>query len=379
MLTYQLSAVSHQSSGKSEASFGKRFRLDLIIVSPMEGGGLRYRRRCTDGREDSPICAILSIVADKTLHVVDGESSGGTLKASGIATHKDILRWKDALYTGPVPAGLSLKELSAVRSRFWTRGKRQDEFKRRNAQLQSWKEYDEVVLWFGSTSICQLSLVQILTWFSERQLRDTRLSLVRAYAGTLRLEQIIGCYTARKPVTAQQMELGKRIWRAFTAPSPLPLQRLLRTNLRVLPEARETILQLLQEYPDRLSGLSRFERLLLAEISGVGTGSAAFAVALIIRQQFVGDLLLFDMLRQFVIAPNPLLSFTKRFKGRIESYRFNASKLRVTELGEKVFAGKTDRIALNGIDRWIGGAHLKGNRVRCRWDEEQHRIISLRA
>ena len=51
----------------------------------------------------------------KTLHIVDGESTGGTLKVSGVARGKDILVWRDAFYTGPVPAGLTLRELSRVR------------------------------------------------------------------------------------------------------------------------------------------------------------------------------------------------------------------------------------------------------------------------
>jgi hypothetical protein len=81
------------------------------VLAGLEGFQLRYA----------------SPMADETLHIVDGESSGGTLKVSGLARPKDILRWKDALYTGPVPSGLGLKKLSAIRSRFWTLGKRKDE------------------------------------------------------------------------------------------------------------------------------------------------------------------------------------------------------------------------------------------------------------
>ena len=99
----------------------------------------------------------------KSLHIVDGESTGEALKASGLTRSTEILCWKDALYTGPVPAGLSLKELSQLRSQFWTGGKRRDEFSKRDAQLLTWRKYDEIVLWFGSTSVCQLSLAQILT------------------------------------------------------------------------------------------------------------------------------------------------------------------------------------------------------------------------
>jgi hypothetical protein len=35
----------------------------------------------------------------------------------------------------------------------------------------------------------------------------------------------------------------------------------------------------------------------------------------------------------------------------------------------RVLAGKADHLALNGVDRWIGGGHLHGHGVRWRWDE----------
>jgi len=77
---------------------------------------------------------------------------------------------KDALYPGPVPAGLSLKRLSVLRSRFWTAGKRDDEFDKRNAHLLTWRQYDEIVLWFGASSLCQLGLAQILAWLAMRSI-----------------------------------------------------------------------------------------------------------------------------------------------------------------------------------------------------------------
>src|SRR5437868_2892432 len=116
----------------------------------------------------------------RVLHVVDGESTGGTLRVSRLAQGKDILVWKDALDAGPVPEGLTLRELSRLRSRFWTGGKSKSEFDERDARLLRWREYDEVVLWFGGTLTCQLSLTQLLTWFETRNLGGRRLSLVTA-------------------------------------------------------------------------------------------------------------------------------------------------------------------------------------------------------
>jgi Domain of unknown function (DUF1835) len=100
----------------------------------------------------------MAIKKIKTLHIVDGESTGGSLRQAGLGRKGDILRWRDALSTGPVPRGLTLRRLSRLRSRFWT-GKSATEFDKRDATLTHHAEYDEVVLWFGATSICQLSLV----------------------------------------------------------------------------------------------------------------------------------------------------------------------------------------------------------------------------
>ena len=36
-----------------------------------------------------------------------------------------------------------------------------------------------------------------------------------------------------------------------------------------------------------------------------------------------------------------------------------------------------DQIALNGIDRWIGGVHLHGHHVPWRWDDGIETIVHL--
>jgi hypothetical protein len=36
----------------------------------------------------------------------------------------------------------------------------------------------------------------------------------------------------------------------------------------------------------------------------------------------------------------------------------------------------TGQVALNGIDRWIGGVHLHGEVARWRWDEGTESIVS---
>jgi hypothetical protein len=45
------------------------------------------------------------------------------------------------------------------------------------------------------------------------------------------------------------------------------------------------------------------------------------------------------------------------------------TRLRLTAAGRRVLGGEADHVALNGVDRWIGGVHLHGRDVRWRWDE----------
>ncbi len=310
-------------------------------------------------------------------HIVDGESTGGTLRWAGFSKD-DILRWRDALYDGPVPAGLSLRQLSRLRSRFWTNGRTTTDFDERDAALADCADYNQIVLWFGSDcTLCQLDLIQVLSWFREHKKNPIQLSWVLEHGGCLPREKIPEALSKRRPITSHQMALAAKVWKAFRSPSPEPLNRLLKSDLRAIPGLRRAILSMMQEYPWKRDGLSRLERKLLRSVRTRGDTPAAFAVGDVLVRESVGDVLLFDMLRRFVKAPHPLLQYAEPFAGKFGSYQFNSAKLRLTETGLRVLAGKDDNIALNGIDRWIGGIHLRGHRVRWRWDQRVHRVASV--
>jgi len=312
----------------------------------------------------------------KTLHIVDGESAGGTLKQAGLAKSKDILCWRDALYSGPVPAGLSLRELSRLRSRYWTAGRSSTQFDRRDAALAKQAEYEHITLWFGpGCALCQLSLVQILSWFRERGVAAEHLSWVRVHGGTLPPQQMVSAYEKRQPITPAQITLAEYTWRCYRQDSPVGLARLLRRDLNIFPGLKRALIWLLQEYPSRSNGLSRLEGRLLRQFHRRQGTRTSRAVAHVLARDWVGDVLLFDMLRNFVRAAHPLLRFSEPFAGNVESHKFNRAALALTEDGQRVLAGKIDAIALNGIDRWIGGVHLHGSSVRWRWDGREGRVV----
>jgi hypothetical protein len=51
--------------------------------------------------------------------------------------------------------------------------------------------------------------------------------------------------------------------------------------------------------------------------------------------------------------------------------------VQLTGTGARVLAGQADQIALNGIDRWIGGVHLQGHHVPWRWDDGTETIVHI--
>jgi hypothetical protein len=310
------------------------------------------------------------------LHIVDGDSTRGTLRQAGFSKNGHILSWRDALYSGPVPQDLTLRQLSRLRSRFWSRGKRTTDFVKRDADVARYGDYDEVVLWFGSDcTLCQLSLVQVLSWLQDQKEPLAGLSWVKQHGGILEPAQAIRAYAGRKAITSRQIGLAVRVWNAFRSPVPVLLDNLLDSDLSVLPRMRSTVRWILEEYPSTRNGLSRLQHKLLREIKVRGNSKLSVIVASVLTTENVGDLFLFDLLERCVEAEYPLVSVVAGSHHRYLNYRAHVG---LTDAGRLVLAGKADHILLNGIDRWIGGVHVCGHRVHWRWDHRQHKVVSVK-
>jgi hypothetical protein len=171
------------------------------------------------------------------------------VSVAGFRKGGEILAWRDALYTGPVPAGLSMRQLSLVRSRFW-KGKSATELSERNTSLAKHARYDKIVLWFGEHCVlCQLSLIQILSWLREQGVAAQRLEWVRVHGGELRPEQIPDAYSSRHPVISAQMRLAERAWRSFRQASPAGMVQLLKADLTCIPSLRGALTRLFAGVP----------------------------------------------------------------------------------------------------------------------------------
>lgn len=298
-----------------------------------------------------------------TLHLTNGDPVLYLFKKAGIlGTH---VAWRDPLNEGPVPAGLTLEETSAVRVRYASeRGygnpiKAAYGFEKRDAHVRKAAEFQEIVLWFEHDLFDQLQLLQILTVLDDMALEPGRVSIVQSdeYLGAMTAEELSALLPRRRPVTPATSKSARRAWQRFTSPSPGELLAAAREDAIGLPFLRAALVRLCEEYPQR-DGLSRSQRqALLAVAQGPAQAPELYRRAQAREEaHFQGDAAFARMLDDLCAGGAALIESGER-------------GFELTALGRRVLAGEADWLETLAIDRWIGGVHLTPERI-VRWDEE---------
>ncbi len=168
------------------------------------------------------------------------------------------------------------------------------------------------------------------------------------------------------------------------ASEPTALAAWCASGSRELPLAAPALRRLLAELPGPTDGLSGTERRALQAIAaGASTPAAAFVESQRLEDApFLGDAWFYRALAALgggaarlveteegdpVPVPPPLGD------GEV----FSGLRLRLTEEGRNVLRGESDRVALLGVDRWIGGTHITTDSA-WRWDEAQQVLVPPR-
>lgn len=318
------------------------------------------------------------------LHVTNGDSTAVTIAECGLGG--TVLPWHDVLHDGPVPPGLDDDELREVRARFLANrgwGIYEEvlaDFVRRDETLDRFPAHEEVVLWFEHDLYDQLQILQILDRFAEQSFGTTRLSMicVGAFPGVTRFtglgqlsrDQLSSLFPRRRPVTTEQIDLARAAWTAVRSPDPTAIERLLAGDTRPLPFLRGALVRHLEEFPSLGAGLSQTERQTLAELEdGTRTAAELFrAVSDREERPYLGDLSYWNRLASLASGAYPLLAPVASPPPERDATFDGRQRLAITDHGRAVVSGRADRIALNGINRWIGGVQLMGQSVRWRWD-----------
>ena len=290
------------------------------------------------------------------LHITNGESAAVPLRRTGV-TGK-VIAWRDILHEGPTPTGLALEGMSDVRARFLAsigEGNFPDlrrEFGARDAALRGARE---VALWFEHDLYDQLQLIQILATLAIQPETTADLICIGSFPGVepfhglgqLTAPQLASLWPSRRRVGSAQLSVATRAWKAFCSPDLLTLRALVAGDLSALPFLRAALERHLEEFPSAPDGLSRTDRQILR---AVAAGNATFPTIFRAYQEqepapFQGDTVIQRRVAELTMASTPLLT---------------REPVTLTLAGQRVLNGERDARQLNGIDRWLGGVHLKG-------------------
>jgi hypothetical protein len=280
------------------------------------------------------------------LHVTNGDSPVSAIEQ--VTGSRNVLAWRDILHEGPTPAGLRLEQLSDIRARFLADcgfGKYKElrrEFGERDKALLS---ADAVTLWFEHDLYDQLQLIQILSAIPKKK---TLLICSDLYMGEMDVEQMAKVQMLRSPVTESQFELARRAWVAFCAPDRQALDAIMQEDTSALPFLGAALRRHLEEFPDERTGLGRNDSQILRAVEAGAKSFHEIFAATAQREEprYMADAPFRFYIDRLTNCRKPLLT---------------SGPIHLTDTGRKVLAGEQNYIALNGLDRWLGGVHLQRN------------------
>lgn len=322
-------------------------------------------------------------------HLVPGDELAGRLRDAGV--DGPVLVWGDVLNEGPVPAGLDPGALNDRRAEYlasqgW--GNWQEiasHLTSRDHRLHQIGVNDTVVLWMAPDLVDQLQRLQVLDRLAARDATPELRSIEsRQPLEELDAAALIARFEESRPVNPTLCRLARRVWESFRSEDPMPLMGTLEGDeLLGQPELRQALLRLIEEYPAVDNGLGRTDRQILelvAERPEPLHDTWRHAHHEREEHVFLSDRGFLGHVRRLMGGPRPLLAVEGWVTGGDPDAqtRHNLRQpARLTSHGEAVLRGREDHVRMNGIDRWIGGVHLQGHRVRWRWDRSGRRLVDF--
>lgn len=321
---------------------------------------------------------------------------GDDMRPAFEASHLDgrYVRWADPLCEGPTPGNVDATEWRALRAGYAAAryGVTLDEAEafldEQNDALLSSRAADEIVLWFEHDQFDQVILIYLLDWLAAHDVPAQRLSLICIDhypgiedfhgIGQLDAAALDALFAERRPVSAQQVATARRAWAAFSSADPRPLEAMLTEDISALPFLAAAILRHLEDFPGTLDGLGRTERqALIAAQDGNSSPGEIFHICQSMEEaRWCGDSMFWGWLRAMAEAPMPALVLNGPDDWYQSREGIQVTKVGLTRAGHALMRGAANWVRMGGVDRWMGGVHLRGREATWQWDNAKRRLVA---
>jgi len=353
----------------------------------------------------------------KTLHIRCGSDLKNSLPAAGL--DGDFLEVSNPFPQGRVPPSEPLEEFVEIRRQFIVDQycphipglkpeQAGDDFRREEMRLRQLpSDYQRIVLWFEHDAFDQLCFAYIAQHLSRAKLEGVVLELVQVenYPGVERFvglgqlsaqpQNLTLLWQQRRALTERDINIGCRIWQAFTGQSPAELWALTQEKNSPLPLMQSAVLRMLQELPWKTDGLSLTQRLALELVQreqgreqeqeqgsteGVGRRRLfCFLTAEAEPLPYLGDLMFFSVLDELCRAREPALVLLESEveandvkQDEVKQKEVN-KRYRLTSVGRQLLAQQLHWRDCGPHKRWLGGVEIHGSGEAWCWDAARGR------
>lgn len=238
----------------------------------------------------------------------------------------EVFVWRDILYDGLRRPGWPDEDSLQDRAGFLaeTTGdglSRQDVLETLQLQYSKLKtadRYDNVVLWFDACLFDQSMMCHILACMLHRNTVKADLLCIDAFPGIdpyhglgqLTPDQLASMYGQRQPLSSSQFIFAEKVDKAFATQDHNVFKELSACSESALPWVPAAVARWLEEQPDRITGLSKLEKLALEAIcSGCETLSEIYSLVSARERppQYWGDITLWAKINALAEREPPLV------------------------------------------------------------------------
>ena len=313
------------------------------------------------------------------LHVVSGDVAAETMRRADLGG--EVVGWKDSPATGPSPGDVDAAEYRRLRAEH--RGVDVEGFQDLH-DLDGLLE-QEVVLWLDACPWDHALGLRLLDHLAGRARALSLVQIgehpdVRRFVGLGQLSPAhFAALLPGRVVVDDEMAAGaRRAWAAWCAADPRALRATLDEPPPRLRYAKAATARLLQELPSTWNGLSRTESNVLACVADEPLSFRSLVDECGAREDashglWYGDVFLWDVVRGLAGARHPLVAV----EGEVDRAPSPGALVAATPAGRRALAGSFDHVVENGVDRWVGGARLRG-RSTWRYDARGARLAAPR-
>lgn len=245
--------------------------------------------------------------------------------------------------------------------------------------------FDAIELWADPEPNTQLQLIWLLDQLRPHASIASRLSLVQmTTVGNHQPEDWIAQRAHVLSIHADHLALAATAWAAWRAPTPVKCFDLLSQDLSPLLHLRSAMIALLEELPDRTTGIGATEMRMLTLLAAGYT----HPYDLIPRYDRPNDRITYDLRGAAMLldglarctqpavwglAEGPFDTAMRVSEERMA--RYESSTLSLTDLGKAILVGDDDFSRHNPIHRWWGGTELRNDNL-WRWDFENQWLVA---